>query len=213
MDTSYLNTVDLPEKEKKILEAAITVFSEKSFNGATTNEIAKLAGVAEGTIFRYFKTKKDILRGIMIQTLNILGKELVVNSLEKVLITAKNSDIREILKKVIYDRMKLLDSIFPMARIVITEALYHEDIRDAIYENIISKALEMFKRFCSNMQEKGLVRSDAEPEAIFRSILGNIMVLIAQKKLFGDKFKMDDFDDHIDKMIDVILNGISTVKE
>ena len=46
---------------RKILEAALRVFSRKGFNGATTSEIAREAGVAEGTIFRYFETKKDLL--------------------------------------------------------------------------------------------------------------------------------------------------------
>ena len=47
----------LPEKEEKILKSAIKIFSEKGFSASTTSEIAKDAGVAEGTIFRYFKTK------------------------------------------------------------------------------------------------------------------------------------------------------------
>ncbi len=61
MEPLDLSSLNLPEKEQRILEAAIAVFSEKGFSAATTSEIAKNAGVAEGTIFRYFKTKKDIL--------------------------------------------------------------------------------------------------------------------------------------------------------
>lgn len=209
MESSYINDLNVSEKEKKILEAAITVFSEKGFSAATTNEIARNAGIAEGTIFRYFKTKKDILRGIMIQTINIMGGKLVIQPLEKILLTSDKVDIRQIIKDVIYDRIKLLDTIFPMARIVLTEALYHDDIREAIFENIIIKSLEMFKTFHSHMTEKGLLRDDVEPEAIFRSVLGNIFILIAQKKLFGDKFRMDDFDAEIDRMVDVLLYGIS----
>ncbi|WP_446715397.1 helix-turn-helix domain-containing protein [Caloramator sp. Dgby_cultured_2] len=34
------------------------VFSEKGFEGSRTSEIAKEANVAEGTIFKYFKTKR-----------------------------------------------------------------------------------------------------------------------------------------------------------
>jgi AcrR family transcriptional regulator len=48
----------LTNTQKKIIDAAIKVFSEKGFEGATTSEIAQEAGVAEGTIFRHFSTKK-----------------------------------------------------------------------------------------------------------------------------------------------------------
>lgn len=45
-------------KQISILEAAIEIFSDKGFSAASTSEIAQKAGVAEGTIFRYYKTKK-----------------------------------------------------------------------------------------------------------------------------------------------------------
>lgn len=50
--------VKLSEKQIKILEAAIEIFAEKGYASTSTSEIAKRAGVAEGTIFRHYKTKK-----------------------------------------------------------------------------------------------------------------------------------------------------------
>lgn len=46
------------DKTSKILRAAISVFAEKGYNKATMLEIATRAGVAEGTIYEYFKNKK-----------------------------------------------------------------------------------------------------------------------------------------------------------
>lgn len=46
--------------QEKILKEALSLFQKKGFEGATTKEIARRAGVAEGTIFNYFKTKEDI---------------------------------------------------------------------------------------------------------------------------------------------------------
>lgn len=51
----------LTEKQKKIIIAAIESFSEKGYAATSTSEIAKKAGVAEGTIFRHYKTKKIYL--------------------------------------------------------------------------------------------------------------------------------------------------------
>lgn len=48
------------EKRKAILEAALTIFAERGFWSTPTSEISEAAGVAEGTLFTYFKTK-DIL--------------------------------------------------------------------------------------------------------------------------------------------------------
>lgn len=49
------------EKYLRILEAAIKVFAEQGFHQSTISQIAREAGVADGTIYLYFKNKDDIL--------------------------------------------------------------------------------------------------------------------------------------------------------
>ncbi len=49
------------DKYERILEAAIKVFAEQGFYQSTVSQIAKEAGVADGTIYLYFKNKDDIL--------------------------------------------------------------------------------------------------------------------------------------------------------
>src|SRR5262252_4028742 len=48
-------------KRERILDAAVHVFAEKGFYGAKVAEIAREAGVADGTIYLYFKSKDDLL--------------------------------------------------------------------------------------------------------------------------------------------------------
>lgn len=45
---------------KKIQSAALKLFIKKGITGTTTKEIAKKAGVAEGTIYNYFENKGDL---------------------------------------------------------------------------------------------------------------------------------------------------------
>src|SRR3989454_8372334 len=49
------------DKRSRILDAAIRVFAERGFHSATVAEIARAAGVADGTIYLYFKGKDDLL--------------------------------------------------------------------------------------------------------------------------------------------------------
>src|SRR5437667_6793093 len=50
-----------PSKRERILEAAVKIFAEKGFYNAKVSEIARVAGVADGTIYLYFKSKDDLL--------------------------------------------------------------------------------------------------------------------------------------------------------
>jgi len=204
-----LSDLDLPDKEKRILEATIQISNEKGFSAATTSEIAKRAGVAEGTIFRYFKTKKDILHGIMLQVIKIAASKIVLSSIEKIFRNEDQKDLRAILKDILLDRLDLVQKFFPMFRVVISEALFHEDIREAMYDNVISKMDKIIIQFFDDMARTGQVRTDIEPMIIVRSILGNFMIFIGQKMLFSDNFKLSNSEKEIDSIISIIIDGIS----
>src|SRR5262245_62425537 len=46
--------------KKRIVMSALSLFQTRGFDETTTREIAKKAGIAEGTVFNYFPTKDDI---------------------------------------------------------------------------------------------------------------------------------------------------------
>jgi AcrR family transcriptional regulator len=48
------------QTKERILAAALELFREKGLEGTTTREISRRAGIAEGTLFNYFKTKEDL---------------------------------------------------------------------------------------------------------------------------------------------------------
>ena len=52
------------DKRNAILGAATRVFAERGLTAAPTSEISKQAGVAEGTLFTYFKTKDDLINAL-----------------------------------------------------------------------------------------------------------------------------------------------------
>lgn len=78
-------------KYKQIIDAAVIVIADNGFHQAQVSKIAKTAGVADGTIYLYFKNKEDILISLFEEKmgqftekieLDIAGKS---NSIEKLL--------------------------------------------------------------------------------------------------------------------------------
>lgn len=55
-----LTRIPSDERRDRILDAALRVFAERGFHGATTRELAKAAGVSEALMFRHFPTKEDL---------------------------------------------------------------------------------------------------------------------------------------------------------
>jgi len=64
------------DKRARILKAAIKVFARKGFHGARVAEIARSAGVADGTIYNYFKNKDDLLICLFEEHVSQLNGEL-----------------------------------------------------------------------------------------------------------------------------------------
>ena len=53
------------DRQRQLLDAALTVFSRKGFKGATTKEIASEAGVAEAVIFQHFPSKEALYNAVL----------------------------------------------------------------------------------------------------------------------------------------------------
>lgn len=63
-------------RKESILDAATQLFAAKGYEATPTAEVAKVAGVSEGTIFHHFKTKDGVLIHIIRRMMNLYYKEI-----------------------------------------------------------------------------------------------------------------------------------------
>ena len=64
-DQEAKKTITLGEKKNRIFKAALKVFSEDGFYRATMDKIASLSGVGKGSLYRYFKSKEELLEMLL----------------------------------------------------------------------------------------------------------------------------------------------------
>lgn len=64
------------DKRTAILNAALTLFTERGFHGTPTSMIAREAGIATGTLFHYFKTKDDLITALYLSVKKEAGAVL-----------------------------------------------------------------------------------------------------------------------------------------
>ncbi len=62
------------DKQKDLLAAALRLFVQYGFHGTPTSKIAKEAGVANGTLFHYYKTKEDLIVSLYIDIKTRMGE-------------------------------------------------------------------------------------------------------------------------------------------
>ncbi|PKM82688.1 MAG: hypothetical protein CVU89_04090 [Firmicutes bacterium HGW-Firmicutes-14] len=187
-------------REQQIKDAAIRVFSKKGFNGATTKEIAREAGVAEGTIFRYFRTKKDIL-------LSLAGP-YIVESLKTTLINAAGKSDEAVLTSIIKNRLELIKENIDLARLLFTEAQFHPELRENFTENVVMRAAGVLEKYIDERISSGDFKA-VDPRIASRALIGMVGAFVLWKEfLLGDKYISFDEDELIKQLVDIYLTGI-----
>ena len=101
-------------KRIRILEAAVKVFAKNGFHNSKVSVIAKEAGVADGTIYLYFKNKDDILISLFEESLNRL-----IDNMEEAVKDV--NDPLEKLKMFIHMHLKLVEENQGVAEVMQVE--------------------------------------------------------------------------------------------
>ncbi|MFZ3591102.1 TetR/AcrR family transcriptional regulator [Bacillus sp. DJP31] len=198
--------VKFSEKQLKIVEAAIDIFSEKGFAATSTSEIAKKAGVAEGTIFRHYKTKKDLLFSIVRPTIEKLLAPHFAKSFAKDVFETEYNSYEEFVKALATNRYKFLKGHFPIVKIFVQEIAFHEELRGPYIQLFKEHIYKHFKKIVIQFQQKGEL-IDLPPDTIIRLTISTIMGMLV---VIHFPLTDDDFETELERSIAFIMKGLST---
>jgi AcrR family transcriptional regulator len=104
------------ETIQKIIDAALKVFGEKGYKGATTRIIAEKAGFSELTLFRKFKTKENLFDVALTQNIIKFKDEF-----QSIMLEDKSENPDEFLKSIIIDMAGIIDDNFEFIHIINNE--------------------------------------------------------------------------------------------
>lgn len=176
---------EMNEKEIKILEAAIEIFAEKGFVSTSTNEIAKKANVAEGTIFRYFKTKKDLLKSIIKPTLVKTIAPFEMDRLSKAVFHLEYETFEDFLKALIKNRMDFAKKNTAVIKIIIQEIPFQDDMQVELKRLFKEKMYPKVAVVLQSFIDKGQISEMSVP-TILRLIISSVVGLVISTVVLGD---------------------------
>ncbi|WP_251047801.1 TetR/AcrR family transcriptional regulator [Planococcus sp. ISL-109] len=135
-------------KYKQIIDAAVIVIAENGYHQAQVSKIAKQAGVADGTIYLYFKNKEDILISVFQEKMGVF-----VSELEKII--AKDATAAEQLGMMINSHFNLLAGDLHLAIVTQLELRQsNHDIRTKI-NNVLRGYLKLMDQILINGIDSG----------------------------------------------------------
>ena len=200
---------DLTEKQKQILAAATEMFAEKGFAATSTKEIAQKAGVAEGTIFRHYKTKKDLLLSIVTPMMVKMIAPVILKDLNKVLNNGYEN-FEDFLRAMFENRKAFLEKNMRVVRIVIQEIPFQEELREQFIEHIGMKVFSRFVEIVEHYQAKGQI-IDMPVGTVIRIAGSTFVGYFVTKYAVAPKAQWDD-QAEIDRMIHFLMKGLAPEK-
>ncbi|VEF49814.1 TetR family transcriptional regulator [Bacillus freudenreichii] len=143
-------------KQKKIVAAAIEIFAEKGYAATSTSEIAKKAGVAEGTIFRHYKTKKELLLSIVAPMMAKMIAPFVIKDINRVL-DKDHDTLEDFLREMIKNRAAFMEKNKLLFRIIVQELPFQKELQAQFKEHIVAKVYKRMERIVEHYQQNGEV--------------------------------------------------------
>ena len=191
-------------RREQIVEAATRVFAEKGFRRATTREVAREAGVSEGTIYNYFEDKDDLLMAIL-HRLN--ETERRVEDFEEDTAT----DFRGFLEEYLRRRMSLIWENREVFRVVLSEMLVNAELRELYLRQVVEPTMRMAEEnFRSRMEEGEVRRMDAS--LAMRSVAGAVLGLLVLG-LLGDEEVGSRPEEIPDVLAALLVHGLDATEE
>lgn len=206
IDELFNHEEGLTEKQKKIIAAAIESFAEKGYAATSTSEIAKKAGVAEGTIFRHYKTKKELLLSIVSPMMAKLIAPFVIKDFNKVL----NQDyerFEDFVRAMIENRTKFLINNMQLFRILIQEIPFQPELKEQFKEHIAKKIFERFEKIIEHYQATGQI-VDMPSYSVIRMTVSTIFGYVIARYLLLPEAEWDD-EAEIERTVHFLMHGLS----
>ncbi|MEV0467648.1 TetR/AcrR family transcriptional regulator [Nocardia tengchongensis] len=172
----------LERRRQQILDAAQTCFARKGLHATTMQDVFTESGLSAGAVYRYFKSKNDIIEA--------LATEATVD-LRATLTEAVYSDPLptppELVRLISADVVKLSAPGGPVPVIPQAWALALTDanIADYVRTNILGFRRLWFD-YANRMRDAGWLSPDADTDAVSKILLGLLPGFILQHLILGD---------------------------
>lgn len=188
-------------RRNQILDAATKVFAEKGFSRATIKDVAKAARIADGTIYNYFDNKPALLMGIL-DRLNETAQR------ETDFAQAAKQDFREWVKSYVRQRFQVFQGAgFEVFRVLLSEILVDEKLRDLYFQKIIKPTYDMAEKFFQQWVDEGAIKP-LDPRLTMRVISAAFLGLM-MLYLIGDAELADRWDEISEIFTAITLDGLT----
>jgi len=188
------------ERQQRMLEAALSEFCRTGFHKANVDEIARIASVGKGTLYRHYENKEGLFLSVF---------EMVIQRLQEFI--HERADFKNFEKgtreaiRAYLEQISAKPEIFHFFRVfTVDQELPHPELRRKLSERYFDSTQWVVKEI-RVAQSKGVVRKSMDAEKITYAVLGMIHFLVYEWLKKGSR---EPLADNADLICNILIQGI-----
>jgi TetR/AcrR family fatty acid metabolism transcriptional regulator len=195
------NSVRLPVNDKRaaILRAAIGVFAHNGYFNSKVADIAREAGVADGTVYLYFKSKEEILHSIFDRSM----EEAIAEGRKQL---AEITDAREKLRRIALMHLERLGADRDLAVVFQVELRGSTKFMQEFSAAGFAEYLGLIRATFEEGQHTGVFRPELNAKVMAKILFGALDEMATNWILSKRRYKLAAM---ADQVLDIFLNGVS----
>jgi TetR/AcrR family fatty acid metabolism transcriptional regulator len=193
----------LEGKRERILDAAVKVFAKDGFYNAKVSQIAEEAGVADGTIYLYFKSKDDLLISLFEDRMEEINADLR-GRLER------SPNALDRLREVVKLHLELVQSNPHMAEVICVELRQSSKFIKEYANPKFGEFLRLIAGAIADGQKSGELRDDLSPPLVARAMFGALDEIALAWLVRGKRSDKIDIGRAIDQMSMLFIDGLKS---
>lgn len=186
------------EKREAILRAAISVFAHNGYFNSKVADIAREAGVADGTVYLYFKSKEEILHSIFDRSVG----EALTDARAQI---KEISDSREKLRRIALLHLERLGADRDLAVVFQVELRGSTKFMEEFSAAGFAEYLELIRSTIEEGQRAGVFRRDLNAKIVAKILFGALDEMATNWILSKRRYKLAPM---ADQVLDIFLNGV-----
>ncbi|MCX7753471.1 MAG: TetR/AcrR family transcriptional regulator [Blastocatellia bacterium] len=188
--SAELRRLSAEDRRRQIVQAAIELFARKGFNGTTTKEIARAAGVSEALIFRHFPTKQDLYSAIIDHKM----KECRRSFQEELREAMAHRDDRAFFTRLAEEILQTHREDPSFIRLMLFSALEGHELSRMVYETYVTEMFEELVAYIARRVRERAFRA-VNPRVAARAFVGMIAHHALARALFDPSERLLNLDD------------------
>ena len=186
-------------RRRAIIDAAAKVFVQKGYASAFVSEIAAIAGVSEGLIYRYFDDKRALLDVVLSEYF-----QRIVTKLESA--AASDASFPEKVQNLISQHLRSFLEDLDFCRFFVSDVRSANGYRGSPVQKLNRTYTRIFIKVLEEGIAAGKMRADLDPRLVRDVVFGAVEHVAWRHALRG---KAIDIDDCARQLTEITLNGVT----